>query len=316
MLIAQGRFFIIAGWWLDFAFIYVGILFGFAYGSICTIVTKDDIRNIRLGELETFLTNQNYPKKLINNGIEKAKKLTIEELRNPKKKSDNNNNKTLPLVITHNPNNPQIVNIVRQSMNFLRHSKKMESTLKNIDLIVSRRQPKNLKQILTKAEFSNSAIKRGVTKCNEPRCGTCNIIVTGDSLILKGNKTWDIHSPMSCLSRDVIYIIIFSKCQDYYIGQTENLRNRVTLHKKQIKHEQYRHLPVSKHLQGTGGIYIYISAFVLTISDLLLSKQLFFFFQNTNFFVQTSITSFGSSRVRNRLFYYGPFYREICFVLL
>ena len=40
---------------------------------ICTIVTKDDIRNIRLGELETFLTNQNYPKKLINNGIEKEK---------------------------------------------------------------------------------------------------------------------------------------------------------------------------------------------------------------------------------------------------
>ena len=214
---------------------------------ICTIVTKDDIRNIRLGELETFLTNQNYPKKLINNGIEKAKKLTIEELRNPKKKSDNNN-KTLPLVITHNPNNPQIVNMVRQSMNFLRHSKKMESTLKNTELIVSRRQPKNLKQILTKAEFSNSAIKRKVTKCNEPRWGTCNIIVTGDSLILKGNKTWTIHSPMSCLSRDVIYIIICSKCQDYYIGQTQNLRNRVTLHKEQIKHEQYRHLPVSKHL--------------------------------------------------------------------
>ena len=111
--------------------------------KICTIVTKDDIRNIRLGELETFLTDQNYPKKLINNGIEKAKKLTIEELRNPKKKSDNNN-KTLPLVITQNSNNPQIVNMVRHSMNFLRHSKKMGSTLKNTDLIVSRRQPKNL----------------------------------------------------------------------------------------------------------------------------------------------------------------------------
>ena len=53
---------------------------------ICTIVTKDDIRNARLGELEIFLTNQNYPKKLSNNRIEKAKKLTTEELRNPKKK--------------------------------------------------------------------------------------------------------------------------------------------------------------------------------------------------------------------------------------
>ena len=126
----------------------------------------------------------------------------------------------------------QIVNMVRQSMNFLRYSRKMESTLKNTDLIVSRRQPKNLKQILIKAEFSNSAIKREVTKCNEPRCGTCDIIITGDSLILKGNKTWTIHSPMSCLSKDVIYIIICSKCQDYYIGQTQNLRNRVTQHKE------------------------------------------------------------------------------------
>ena len=33
LLIAQGRFFIIAGGWLGFACIYVGILFGFAYGS-------------------------------------------------------------------------------------------------------------------------------------------------------------------------------------------------------------------------------------------------------------------------------------------
>ena len=130
-------------------------------------------------------------------------------------------------------------------MTFLRHSKKMESTLKNTDLIVSRRQPKNLKQILTKAEFSAN---EGVTKCNELRCGTCNIIITVDSLILKGKKKWTVHSPMSCLSRDVIYIIICSKCQDYYIGQTQNLRNRLTLHKEQIKHEQYRHLPVSKHL--------------------------------------------------------------------
>ena len=83
---------------------------------------------------------------------------------------------------------------------------------------------------------------------NLARCGTCNIIITGDSQILKGNKTWTMHSRMSRLSRDVIYIITCSKCQDYYIGQTQNLRNRVTLHKEQIKHEQYRHLPVSKHL--------------------------------------------------------------------
>ena len=48
--------------------------------------------------------------------------------------------------------------------------------------------------------------------------------------------------------RDLYYPIVQNIKIDYYIGQTQNLRNRVTLRKEQIKHEQYRHLPESKHL--------------------------------------------------------------------
>ena len=53
---------------------------------------------------------------------------------------------------------------------------------------------------------------------------------------------------MNCKSRDVIYIIICSNCGSEYIGTTENLRNRVTLHKQHVKHEEYRSLAVSEHL--------------------------------------------------------------------
>ena len=41
---------------------------------------------------------------------------------------------------------------------------------------------------------------------------------------------------------------ICPKCEIFYTGQTKNLRNRVTVHKGQLKHEKYRHLYVSEHL--------------------------------------------------------------------
>ena len=56
---------------------------------------------------------------------------------------------------------------------------------------------------------------------------------------------------MACRSKDVVYIIC-RKYKNSYVGQTQRLQNRVTLHKEQITHEQYRHLLVSKHLAECG----------------------------------------------------------------
>ena len=54
---------------------------------------------------------------------------------------------------------------------------------------------------------------------------------------------------MNCKARNVIYLIICVKCKSFYVGQTENLRKRVTLHKEQIRPDQYGHLTVSGHLK-------------------------------------------------------------------
>ena len=87
---------------------------------ICCIVSDPEMKTKRLNELEIFLLKQNYPKNLIAKGIEKATSLTLAELRTPKMKD--NNDKTLPLVLTHNPNNPQIINKIKQDMQFLKNS--------------------------------------------------------------------------------------------------------------------------------------------------------------------------------------------------
>ena len=118
-------------------------------------------------------------------------------------------------------------------------------------LTISRRQPKNLKQYLTRAKFSSGEnTTPAVTKCNEQRCGTREHIYTGESVTFKNGKVWKVKSSISCKSRNVIYAILCTKCESFYVGQTENLRNRVTVHKGQIKHDEYGHLNVSKHLKS------------------------------------------------------------------
>ena len=53
---------------------------------------------------------------------------------------------------------------------------------------------------------------------------------------------------MDCTVRNVIYVIKCRGCGKYYIGETTNLRNRVTLHNQHIRHENLRMIPVSGHL--------------------------------------------------------------------
>ena len=136
-------------------------------GRICTIVKKNDLREQRLSEFKNFLRKQIYPEQIITTGIEKAQKLNIQGLRSALKET--HHNEILPLIITNNPNNPQVIGKVKENLNFLNNSRKMKSIMNQTKLVISRRQPKNLKQHLTKAEFSSTQHTPMVTKCNEAR---------------------------------------------------------------------------------------------------------------------------------------------------
>ena len=74
---------------------------------ICTIIVEEDLREKRLLELMMFLRKQNYPEGLLQKGIEKARTISVTELRSPKE--ENYEHKVLPTVIKNNPNNPQII---------------------------------------------------------------------------------------------------------------------------------------------------------------------------------------------------------------
>ncbi len=134
----------------------------------------EQLREVRLSELSTFLKHQDYPDKLIEDGIEKAKLLTVEQLRTPRPK---NKKDIIPFVHTHNPCISNIYNVIKSNVPILMESENMSGKLTKNSIIDSKRQPRNLKQILTKAKFrsgSNTEGNKEVKICGDPRCGICS----------------------------------------------------------------------------------------------------------------------------------------------
>ena len=86
--------------------------------------------------------------------------------------------------------------------------------------------------------------------CTNTSCGTCPYLqhnVNGIKFNHSGVH-FKIKTKMTCEVKDVIYVVTCSGCGKQYIGETEDLHNRVTIHNQQINHPQYRHLNVSRHI--------------------------------------------------------------------
>ena len=218
---------------------------------ICTIVEEQDTTKERLEDLKKKLTHQNYAQQITTYGIEKAQSIPKEGLCKAKAKDNNNRKNVLAFASTHNPNNSNLFPIIKSTLPLLCASERMKTSIKNTKLMNKKRAPSNLKKMLTRARFVLHE-KEGpqITKCSNSLCGTCAHLQDGVSEIKlnKAKITFKIKERMTYETKDVIYFVTCNGCGKQYIGETQSLRERVTLHNEQIKRPQYRHLYVSKHI--------------------------------------------------------------------
>ena len=216
---------------------------------ICTIVNDQDLKQIRLQEMKTILLSKKYPVKLVENAISKSLSIPQNILRISRK--SNNHNK-LPLTLTFNQNNPNITGNIMNIFQTLKIHENTEQIFKNSSLQICRRQPPNLKRLLTKAKIQPSSNENsvGVLKCNRPRCKCCEIIVQDNNFFFSQcNKTFKVKNELNCLSKFVIYTLICKKCQKYYIGLTTNhLCSRITVHRQHVNNPTTAPLNVSRHI--------------------------------------------------------------------
>ena len=156
---------------------------------------------------------------------------------------NNKENSLIPYVTTFNPRNPEIYPEISHNKAILLRDERLKSLFSK-----SKRQPSNLKKLLTKAKFSNkNETKFTVTKNKEPRCGLCRYLKEESSFNFKG-KQFNVNSDMTCTVKNVIYVTECRGCRKYYIGEINNLRNRATLHNQHIRHENLGMTPVSGHI--------------------------------------------------------------------
>ena len=212
-----------------------------------TIVSNPVTLEIRFKELTEFLKKQKYPPSLIEGGIKKIKNISREDLLK-EKNAEKNNTTTLAFITTHNPLNPDIFREIRQDINILNRDPDMKETLENFSILKSVRQPPNLKRLLTRAKFANETPNHTVTKCNRSNCGLCTNLLEGNKFTFKCGKTVTTKFDMSCDVKYVIYVLICQGCQEEYVGETHNLRERTRVHRQQINQPNTRKISVSKHI--------------------------------------------------------------------
>ena len=125
---------------------------------ICTIVVNKQQELRHLSELKENLKKHDYPVNIITNGIKKALEIPQDELTKLKEKQIY---ETLSFISTFNSNiyNPPVHNAIKNSVEVLTINN--ISGFESIKLINSKRQPPNLKELLTKKEFNNEEVGVG-----------------------------------------------------------------------------------------------------------------------------------------------------------
>ena len=148
------------------------------------------------------------------------KNIPQEELRKVKPPEENNNNINIACVTTYNPNNPNVLSTIKNTLPLLKQSPQMNKIVDKIKIRNSKRQPPNLKRILTRARFQleEHIQTTKVTKCNQSLCGTCKHLKEGNNIVLQPlGFNFNIKQPMSCTVRNVIYYYTCQGCKEQYI---------------------------------------------------------------------------------------------------
>ena len=224
---------------------------------IATIVSKKALKHKRLNELYPKLQRRGYPEQLIKDAIQKAKGLDRKDLLTVKKKK-NSSSDEIVFVSTYNPTRVDPLQRLRAICKGLKYTK---ATMPH-KIIAARRQPPSLLRTLslskkmdqyTDLDDTGGTSQDGArfNKCTDKRCQTCPVTITNSTYRCKNGTTLQRNSTMDCKSRDLVYMIICSNCENEYIGETgQTLNKRMNLHRSDIENiNKPTKLQVSKHLK-------------------------------------------------------------------
>ena len=145
---------------------------------------------------------------------------------------------------TYNPNHQFNYNRFNNCLDNL-YNHELRNTFDNKKILLTTRQPRNLKKMLVRARFNLhfehlQERRPGLITCADCIHHRIGYIVPSTSFTfkLKSGKTftWSYQKMFSCDSKNVIYLLKCNGCDKFYLGQTIDLKQRISKHKSDIKH--------------------------------------------------------------------------------
>ena len=117
----------------------------------------------------------------------RAKEIPLEILGQPKSAK---NEEIIPFTITHNPNNPNVFPIIKQSFDNFQYSKTMSNIFQRKKLVKSMSQAPNLDRLLWRSKFEPQ-YKNHEVKNYGKNCVSCPYLLKASLYQFKGiNRTF------------------------------------------------------------------------------------------------------------------------------
>ena len=181
-------------------------------------------REKRFAELKTMLLDREYKSKSIDAAIEKARSVKREDA--IKKVVTSKSDDRVVFVTHFDPRLPSITHIVRKHYRSMVSQDIYLSQVFPSAPIVAFKRPKNIREILIKARVPSANIRtrrvqNGYKKCITPSCLTCPYSLPGK--VIKASATdfkTEVNAPVSCDTKNVIYLISCQHCLQQYVGET------------------------------------------------------------------------------------------------
>ena len=212
---------------------------------IVSIITNN--RENRLKELKEHLLDRKHPQHIIDNSFTK--------IFQPKFQTENNN--SITFIRTYNPKHN--INLKKfHSCLAKNKNRELKTCFQKKKVLLSTRQPPNLRNFLTKAKFERLPMPKQIKQVEFFRCTNCiyhkNVYFKEclSFLFKSKNKllTWHYRRFCSCDSKDVLYVLICNNYDFFYIGQTEESKQRTRKHKSDVIHPNNSNCKkFSKHLR-------------------------------------------------------------------
>ena len=211
---------------------------------IVRICTDPMRRNQRLSELKSYLLERGYSELMVDNSIEKARKVPREKAL--RKIQSKQTNKQPVFVLRYDPRLPAVQAAQAKHWRAMTYNDQYLASVFPQPPMTAFKRQRNLRDILIRSKVPEYQKKyperniRGMQKCGK-NCTACPFIKQVKEIKINQKEKWKINRKVTCDNTNTIYLIECSKeyCKENrYIGESGRpLRYRLADHRGYVRNK-------------------------------------------------------------------------------